>query len=97
LVGNAEEANSKNTTDPGQFLKLPLWKIMKSSDCMYCDGAYIFVIDEMVEKMQKQNIQVNSDNFFCPIRKERNIELSECSKISKKVQRNPLRYGNMVC
>lgn len=72
-----KEANNVKTTDPELFIKLPLCKIMSSSDCMWIYGAYIFKFEEMVDLLQKHLVDVNLENFSASIRKQQNVELSK--------------------
>ncbi|KAI7858189.1 hypothetical protein BDC45DRAFT_420483, partial [Circinella umbellata] len=50
-------------------------------DCMCFDGLYLNTLDEVIEKYKIKNLNINDDNFIYPIRKQKNIDLTDNEKI----------------
>ncbi|CAO3651487.1 unnamed protein product [Mucor hiemalis] len=72
----------KNYNDGKMFLNMGLENRLIEYDCIGFDGGYNFYIEEFIEKCSKYgNDKINSDNFIFPIRKQKNILLSESEKL----------------
>jgi hypothetical protein len=82
IVFVSDSMPCKNYNDGKMFLNMGLENRLIEYDCIGFDGGYNFYIEEFIEKCSKYgNDKINSDNFIFPIRKQKNILLTETEKL----------------
>ncbi|KAI8327746.1 hypothetical protein BC941DRAFT_363916 [Chlamydoabsidia padenii] len=52
-------------------------KFFKYGDCLTFDGLYSNTLNEVIKKYNNIDFNINEDNFIYPVRKQKNIELTQ--------------------
>lgn len=73
---------ASNSTDDNMLINnVNLNKFFKLSDNLCFDGVYNNTLDELINKYNNINFDINQRNFTFPIRKDKNVELKESEKL----------------
>lgn len=81
----SESLPCKNNNDDVMFINnVKLNNFFKYSDCLCFDGLYTNTLEQVIDKYNNINFNINDDNFIFPIKKQKNIKLNNDEEIFNK-------------